>query len=526
MKLWTNGTFYTMTAPFEKVDDVLTENGKIIATGSAAKQIQADEVIDLQGKIIFPGFVDSHIHLLWYGQALARLNLYQTKTKQAALAKIKERMDRLPEGNWLFVEGYDENKWQDEKTQLTKHDLDQISQTSPILVRRIDYHSVSINQAFIDEIQLTSDTPFSGGGEIDIDEMGEITGILRDNALNIAVAAFPEPTSAELEHWLTLAVEDLWEKGLTGAHSEDLHYFNGFEKTLATFYAMLSGEKKPFRVQLLVHHAELAAFKASNELFISGHPFVELGAMKIFYDGTVGSRTALMSAPYADDKKNYGLQIHKDHEFTELVKQAREANLPVAIHILGDQAFDNVITTLLKFPPKDGQFDRMIHTPWLREELLEKAMPLPLLFDLQPQFMSSDLPWALDVLGERHPPLAFAWKSIAAYGFKTAFGSDAPIEIPNPFYGIHAAVTRTTNQDLNGKRYFSDQALTVFEAIKQYTTGSAIASYKEFERGKILPGYVADFTIVEKDPYTVAEADLRDLKVTMTVVDGKIVYKC
>ncbi|MBE0791525.1 amidohydrolase family protein, partial [Escherichia coli] len=162
------------------------------------------------------------------------------------------------------------------------------------------------------------------------------------------------------------------------------------------------------RAHLLVHHAELAAFSASNESFVSGDAFLELGAMKIFYDGTVGSRTALMSAGYADNPNEKGLQIHSDQAFEDLVKAARKAGLPVAIHILGDQAFANVIRTLRANPPKEGQYDRLIHTPWLTEALIEEATGLPVLFDIQPQFMASDLPWALEVLGDNHPPLAFA----------------------------------------------------------------------------------------------------------------------
>ncbi|MCP7942631.1 amidohydrolase, partial [Listeria monocytogenes] len=344
MKLWKNATFYQMTAEGDQVSAVLTENGQICAVGEAMgleKQYVANitETIDLEGKVVFPGFVDAHIHLLWYGQALERLNLNQTTTKKEALALIAERTKQIASDEWLFVEGYDENKWSDEQTLISLADLDEVSQTNPILVRRIDYHSVSINSALQEKIADFSETGFDGGGEIVRDKTGEFIGVLRDNATTMAIDSFPAATPSELSAWLEIAITDLWSKGITGAHSEDLHYFTGFASTLAAFRNTIGSNKMPFRAHLLVHHAELAAFSASNESFVSGDAFLELGAMKIFYDGTVGSRTALMSAGYADNPNEKGLQIHSDQAFEDLVKAARKAGLPVAIHILGDQAF-------------------------------------------------------------------------------------------------------------------------------------------------------------------------------------------
>ncbi|ECL8006919.1 amidohydrolase [Listeria innocua] len=530
MKLWENGTFYQMTAEGEQVSAVLTKNGQVHAVGEVVdlkKQYatEIDETIDLEGKVVFPGFVDAHIHLLWYGQALERLNLNQTTTKKEALALIIERTKQLASEEWLFVEGYDENKWSDEQTLISLADLDEISKTNPILVRRIDYHSVSINSALKAHIENFSENGFDGGGEIVRDKAGNFTGILRDNATTLAIDAFPAATPAELNAWLKIAITDLWSKGITGAHSEDLHYFTGFESTFAAFRNTVGANGLPFRAHLLIHHAELANFSTSKESFMSGDEFLELGAMKIFYDGTVGSRTALMSAGYADNPNEKGLQIHSDEAFEDLVQSARKAGLPVAIHILGDKAFANVIRTLRANPPKEGQYDRLIHTPWLTKELIAEAAGLPILFDVQPQFMASDLPWAIDVLGENHPPLAFAWNTLLRAGFPLAGGSDAPIEVPNPFWGIHAAVTRTANADLDGVKYWPEESLTVYEAIELYTKGAAFASYKTTTRGQIAPGFVADFTILAEDPFLIKPAKLRHLEVMMTVVNEQVVYQ-
>ncbi|EUJ33683.1 amidohydrolase family protein [Listeria floridensis FSL S10-1187] len=524
MKLYEDARFYTMEQEGEFTDNVLVENGVIKAVNVRSDDFPEAERISLAGNTVLPGLVDSHIHLLWYGQALERLNLSGTNSKQEALERIRMRLAPLSKTDWLFVEGYDENTWTDDPTLLSRQDLDTVSATNPILVRRIDYHSVSVNSALIRAAGITPEDSFSGGGEIVLDEKQEFTGILRDNATYLATDRFPEPHTTDLVRWLKLAVRDLWSKGITGAHSEDLHYFNGFNGTLAAFRETFSDDF-PFRAQLLIHNAEFDAFESSHEQFMDGHPYVELDSMKIFYDGTVGSRTAYMTAGYADDPKQHGLKIQTDAEFEALVRRARRAELPVAIHILGDAAFRDVIRMLKKYPPRSGQHDRMIHTPWLTDELIEEAKGMPLLFDIQPQFLSSDLPWALDVLGENYPPRAFAWKTLLENGFDLAGGSDAPIEIPNPFYGIHAAVVRSANRDLNGKRYFEEEALTVYEAVQLYTTGSAKASYKRGSRGKIAPGFVADFTVVATNPFECSEGELREIQVVRTIVNDKTVFE-
>lgn len=527
MKLWMNGTFYMMNKPGQTVTRVLTDKGKIIALeeqAAAMAQEWGAERIDLHGGIVFPGFVDSHLHLLWYGQALDRLNLYGYSTKKACMEAITERAAQLKDGEWLFVEGYDDNNLSDSSQLLTRRDLDRISDVHPILVRRIDYHTVSINTPFIKKIGLKRGQVFEGGGKIDLDGKGVPTGVLRDEASMLAIDRFPSESQKELERLIKLAVNDLWKKGLVGAHSEDLHYFNGFEGTVCAFRSTLN-ENYPFRAHLLVHHRELNAYLQAPEALKTSDPFVALGAMKIFYDGTVGSHTAFMTEPYAGEPHNLGLKFHQDDAFELLVRQARAAQLPVAIHIIGDRAFEQVIRVLKKYPPLPGQKDRMIHTPWLRPHMLNAAKGMPLVFDIQPQFMSSDMPWALDVLGPAFPPLAFAWKSIQKRGFTIAGGSDAPIEVPNPFLAIHSAVTRTCNTDLNGKRYFPNEALSVFEAIALYTTGSAAACGQEEARGTIEIGKTADFTVLDQDPFSLDPADLRNISVHKTIVNERIVFE-
>ncbi|MGY3777749.1 amidohydrolase [Isobaculum melis] len=528
MKLWKNGLFYTMEQAGKTVEAVLSDKGMIVATGAvemlrAKWSAQIQEEIDLKGQVAFPGFVDSHLHILWYGQALSRLNLSQVKSKKEALTLIEQRVKELAPEEWLFVEGYNENMWTDEQTLFTKEDLDGVSFGHPVIVRRIDYHCVTINTAYIEAIGLKDQQVFAGGGEIVLTAEGLLTGILKDEATNLAIDAFPMPTQKELESLIQLAIKDLWSKGLTGGHSEDLHYFNGFIGTLAAYRSAIDQEKTPFRAHLLIHHEELAAYSASGEKFVDGDPFVELGAMKIFYDGTVGSRTALMTQPYADNPANYGLQIHADASFEAMVINARKAGLPIAVHILGDAAFEKVLTMVQKYPPKAGQRDRMIHTPWLTDALIEQAKGLPLMFDIQPQFMSSDLPWALDILGEHYPQRAFAWKSLLEAGLLLAGGSDAPIEIPNPFYGIYSAVTRKADADQQA--YFKEQALSVYEAISLYTIGSSVADYKETTRGKIAPGFICDLTVVKEDPFRIPVEQLKDTKVAMTVVNEQIVFE-
>lgn len=490
MILWENGIFHTMENEKSKVNKVLTDQGLIIAVDDEIDHYKIDHVIDLNGAHVYPGFVDAHMHLLGYGRMLSRPNLSSCKTKEEALSIIKESFNGKP----LFVEGYRESG-------ITKHDLNQISKDVPICVRHNDYHSLTTNDAILS-----------------ISNLLHTNGVLTEEEATLAMNNFPRHSKDELKAYLNQSLDSLVTYGITGAHSDDLAYYNSYQQTYEVFEEVL--KNRPFRAHLLVHHEVLDDHLKSNRLFLDQTPYLQLGAIKMFYDGTVSSKTALMKDHY-EDSNSKGLLIHSKNEFERLVQKCRNNDLPVAIHVIGDQGLEDVADILLKYPATLNRRDRIIHAPWATKKSILTMKKLSMAIDIQPQFLSSDLPWAFRFFSKK-PEFVFPWKTYLKEGLILAGSSDAPVEIPNPLLGISAAIYRRSDHD--HMTYHTSESLTPFEAISLYTVGANYPTYHD-NRGYIKKGYIADFTIFSHDLLTLSENELKNEKVKMTVIDEKIVYK-
>jgi predicted amidohydrolase YtcJ len=484
-----NGLFYLMTAPNEVVTELWTEAGKIIGLGPQPGW-KADKVIDVQGSIGFPGFVDAHLHILGYGEKLSLLNLEKNSNSQTVLQLVKDRFN----GKFLYCQGHVEQG-------LTKFDLDKISQTVPILLRHADYHGATVNSALLMRIGLSNHP----------------NGILHEDEAMKAVQAIPKYTRDGLIDLIDTAIKQLHQYGITGGHSDDLYYFNGFVETVAAFETALTHQ--PFRTHLLIHHQELDAFLNSGRTWLDQSPYLQLGAIKTFYDGTISSRTALMTHPYQGTTQ-YGQRLFTEGEWLKLLIKIRQAGLPIAIHTIGDQALLEVAKSLTQYPVKAGLHDRIIHASFANDTTIALLKKLPLIFDIQPQFLSSDLPWGLDFISPK-TTLIYPWKSYMDAGLILCGSSDAPVEIPDPLLGIQAAYLRQSIH--NGAVYQPEQRLSMYEAVKLYTTGANAPTYDLAHRGTLKVGHLADFTFLNADiikhPETLAKA-----KVTLTIVDDHIVY--
>jgi len=522
-QLWYGGTIYTMEKENETVEAVLVENDKIIAVGTFAELSNlADEKIDLRGAAMYPGFVDSHLHMIFQGEKLIRLDLSKAGSAEEMLNMIKEAAKTTPPNKWLFGEGWNENNFADGRIP-TKQELDEIRK-EPILLTRVCHHVVLGNTAAFEAGGIHEETKAPAGGEIGRTPEGKLNGLLYDQAMNRVTNAIPrvgEGYIQDLVHVLNLCIDDMLSKGLTGGHTEDMHYFGHYSNPLKAFLQVI-GEKHHFRVHLLRHHA---VFKEMMEDPIQyDEPFVEPGAMKIFTDGALGSSTAALSKPYSDNTSNRGLLIHTDEELEELVKLARSCNEAVAVHMIGDRGAEQIITLLEKYPAPIGKRDRLIHACVLREDLIERIVKLPVVIDIQPLFVPSDFPWVMNRLGDDRLEYAYAWKTLLDKGIMCAAGTDAPVEEINPIATIYAAVERKKpGQKHDG--YLLEQKLSRFEAIRAYTVGSAQAICKEHERGLIKQGYDADFSIFDRDLFKGTSEEMLEAKAVKTVVAGKIVFE-
>ncbi len=486
MKLWTNGFIHSMESPHLIYKEMATQEGLIVAFDDAIDRHAIREVIDLKQGHLYPGFVDAHLHMMGYGQMLRRVNVTDLK-KEAVIIKLQDAF----KGQLLYAEGYKNDG-------LTKEELNQISVDVPIYVRHNDYHSVTVNEKALKLSGLKSDN-----------------GYLTEEEANHVLHQIPKYQPHELEEILSESIDQLTQLGLTGGHTEDLFYFNGYEETLDVFKNVLY--KKPFRTIQLVHHETLKDHLKSTPF---NHPYLTLGGMKVFFDGTISSKTALMKSPYRG-VSHAGMKIHSDSAFIAWVKKARQAKMTVAVHVIGDQGLDDLLTILKKYPPQKGQLDRLIHTPYATYATLDRMQGMPITCDIQPQFLSSDMPWSLDYF-EKEPELMFPWKSMLDRGIVVSGSSDAPVENPNPLLGIHSAVFRQSRH--THEAFGLHEALTRFEAIKLYSTYAHAQTYAS-NRGYLKPGYVADFSIFSEDLETMDESKFFEPIVDKTVINGLIVYQ-
>ncbi|WP_274308435.1 amidohydrolase [Solibacillus daqui] len=524
-QLWTNGVIYTMENEWEVVQAVLVESGKILATGTLDNlQPLADEIIDLQGMTMYPGFVDSHLHMIGHGEKLKRLDLTKAKSGEQLLQLIGEAVNKLEPGQWLIGDGWNENQFTDGAIP-TIEQLDTVT-SNPVYLNRICHHVALVNSAALEQANISVTTQDPKGGKFGRSEDGQLNGLLYEQAMNSVSETFQQQGEAYIEslvHSLELAIADMQRYGLTGGHTEEMGYFGEYTNPL-TAYQRTVGEHKNFRVNLLRHHSVFEQMNEQHAAF--NEPFIEPGAMKFYADGSFGGSTAALLEPYANDATNKGMLIHTNEQIETLVQLARKYNEAVAIHLIGDAGVEQVLTYLEKYPVPQGKRDRLIHCCYISDSQLQRIKKLPVILDLQPAFVTSDFPWVLEKLGHHRKGHVYAWKTFIEEGLICAAGTDAPIEAISPFETIYAAVERKKNTDTHDG-YAPEQKLTRYEAVKMYTFGSAQAICKEHERGLIKEGFDADFTILDFDLLTCTPEEILQATALKTVVAGKIVYeKC
>ncbi|KAB7667984.1 amidohydrolase [Bacillus sp. B1-b2] len=528
-KLIFGGIIYTMQEEGHMVEAIYTEGSLIVDYGKKNELEKKygdaiQEGLDLKGTVLFPGFVDSHMHLVGHGEKLMRLDLSACSSKKEALVLLREYAKNKPEGEWIIGDGWNENLWE-EQSVLSKTDIDEYVRNHPVVLNRVCKHAIAVNSYALKLATITRATQEPFGGVIEKDREGEPTGLLKEQAQELITKILPKVSDEYVQNALRLGIKDAYRLGLTGAHTEDLYYYHGYEGTYRSFRKVIDEEGNHFRAHLLVHHEVFQDMINSGGKYLGGSEWVELGSMKIFADGAFGGRTALLSRPYHDDSSTNGVSIFTQEQLNQLVKKARDKEVPIAVHAIGDEAFDMVIRAIEANPLRGFGRDRLIHATMLREDLVERIKGLPLILDIQPSFVTSDFPWVIDRLGKDHLSYCYAWKTLLQEGLHCAGGSDAPIESVNPLAGIQAAVTRTNQEDKSGQGYILEEALSIYEAISLYTLGSAYAICHEGDRGKIEKGYLADFTVLHEDIFDVPPSQIENIKIAKTIVGNQIMYE-
>jgi len=512
----TNGNITTMNQKKPKAQAIAILKNKIIAVGTNTqiKKLTSEttKIIDLKGRNVVPGFIDAHVHMLDFGTSLTGLNLRGVTSIEEMQQKLQEKVKKTPQGKWILGDGWDQERFQ-EKLYPTRFDLDKVAPKNPVFLYRTCRNMCVVNTKALHNANITKETKPPKGGKIDIDlKTGELTGILHTTAMDLIEKAIPEPNEEELEQRCLLACQKTVEAGLT-----TVHWIIESPTEIRIMQKLIANKKLPIRVYIMI---PVEFMEYLTELGLQtgfGDNMTRIGSIKILTDGSLGARTAALAEPYNDEPKAKGMTLYTQEELNRLVRKAHDANLQLAIHAIGDQAVDMTLTAIEKAlakSPRKNLRHRIEHASVLNKKQIDRMKKLNLIASIQPHFIISDF-WVIDRLGPKRARWVYPFKTLMRKGILATGSSDCPVEPISPILGIYAAVARKENQE---------ERITVNEALRMYTINAAFASFEENIKGSIEMGKLADLTVLSHNPETVPAEEIKNIKVEMTIVDGKIVY--
>ncbi|MCO5997993.1 amidohydrolase [Actinoallomurus rhizosphaericola] len=518
IRVYRNAAIHTGDGGRPPARAMAVEGERLLAVGAEAEVREAAgpaaELIDLEGAAVLPGLYDAHIHTAQYAQSLGAVDLRDVRSLDDALARVAAHAARLRPGAWLFGGRWNSNTW-DPPAQPDRYALDSVCPELPVALPNADGHTVWANSAALRLAGIDAGTPDPIGGEIVRDANGEPTGILRESA------SYPLRdlmVSADLRDRLRAAQEELLALGLTSVHDID-----GEDCRDAYLQLRAAGELK-LRVHKAIPMDHLEAAVAEGRRTGQGDDWFRTGPVKIFSDGALGSHTCHMSEPFAGEQGNAGIAVTPYDDLVTLFARAAGAGIAVATHAIGDQANHLVLDAYEAIGRSARLRHRIEHAQHLRPGDLPRMAGLGVVASMQPVHCTSDIDLVDSLLAGRELA-SYAWRGMLDAGVALAFGSDAPIEHPNPFAALYAAVTRTRPDGTPAGGWQPGQRLTMAEAVAAHTVGAAYAAGEEHDKGVLAPGRLADFIAVDTDPYREpAEAVLRT-KVLTTVVGGDVRWR-
>ncbi len=505
-----------------RVEALAVSGGWIVARGPTLELQSAFPTharIDLGGRPAIPGCIDSHIHLAAYGMSLRRVALHDARSLQEVLRTVAATVSRTRAGEWVQGRGWDKNLWPENRFP-TRQDLDPISPDNPVVLTSKDGHLVWVNSLALRLVGLNRRTPDPSGGEIARDRHGEPTGVLKEQAKELICKAVPPAGPESLEDGLREAMTVAHRIGLVGVHDfEDAAVFEAFQHLQ---------DRRELRLRVWMGIPE-DAFEAAVRCGLRtgfGNEWLRVGPVKIFADGTLGSQTASMLEPFERQPHNTGIATHTREELIELVGKAVTSGFWCAIHAIGDRANRWVLDAYeahRNASQRLGARHRIEHVQLLHPDDLPRLARLGVIASMQPIHASSDRDIAEQYWGRRSR-YAYAWRSLLAVGTRLAFGSDAPVESPDVFQGLFAAVTRRRPAEPAGRPWYPEEVVTVSQAVHAYTGAAAYASGEEASKGILVPGRLADFVVLDRDVLTSPAEELLQARVEATIIGGEIVY--
>ncbi len=522
-----NGKVWTVDADTPTAQAVAVRGDRILAVGSDAdiKPLIGAHTrsIDLQGRLLLPGFIDGHTHFISGGFQLLGIDLRSASDERDFIARIREHVQRHP-GRWITGGDWDHESWPG--TRLPHRALiDSVSRETPLFVSRLDGHMGLANSAALKAAGIDRHTPDPPGGAIVRDpETGEPTGILKDEAMNAVYALVPDASEAELLEAAHAALELARQCGVTSIQDVSAG------RDLAIYQKLLEGGELTARMDCRLPIDLHESFARLGIRAHFGNDMLRIGSLKAFADGSLGSSTALFLAPYAGTQDVYGLpmDVVLDGRLPKWALAADKIGLQLSVHAIGDSAnrymLDLFEQCVRENPQRDRRF-RIEHAQHIAAADLPRFAELGVIASMQPYHAIDDGRWAHKRIGIERCREAYSFRSFLDHGVKVCFGTDWTVAPLNPLWGIYGAVTRRTLDGLHPHGWIPEQKISVAEAIACYTINAAYASYDEGIKGMIKPGYLADFAVLSQDILTIAAEKIWDVQVDYTILGGRVVYQ-
>ena len=528
MKLLHNAKIYAPDHSRKTASAILIEGSRILALGEkdALESLAHGnlEKQDMGGKTILPGLTDAHIHIQQYSLFLGKIDC-ETKTKEECLRRVADRVNKAKPGEWILGHGWNHNEWSASGAWPSAGELNAIAPNNPVYLTAKSLHAAWANTSALNLASITNDTPNPKDGAIQRDTSGHATGILLETAMQLVDDMIPEPSIREIETAIEKAQPILWKMGLTGIHD-----FDHREAFMALQNLRANGKLK-LRVNknIPVESVEHAHALGLHTGF--GDDWLWIGSVKAFMDGALGPHTAAMFQPYLNETENRGILNMDGEELFEHCRKAADVGLSMTVHAIGDRANHEVLNAYQQLRAYEKEKGlphlrhRIEHVQVLHPDDAPRLAQLNVVASMQPIHAPSDMPAADRFWGDRSA-LAYAWRTQLNHGAPLAFGSDAPVESPNPFLGLHAAVTRRrADGSPSAEGWYPEQKLTLAEALSAYTVGAAYAANAELRLGKLAENYLADLIVLDQDIFSIDPNELLRTSANATMINGEWVFK-